>query len=486
MRKNLLAILKGNKTTKESVHMGALTKSDTTNQVLVVDDDLYLLLAIKQTLTMNGYSVDTFGDPVEALSAIEKSDYATVIADIKMPRMDGLQLLVRIQEIDRELPVIMITGHGDVSMAVSAIKDGAYDFLEKPVDEDILLASLSRAMEKRQLILKNRELCESINRHRQNTNHFQGLLGKHPSMCRLYESIETLAAEDDPVLITGETGTGKELVARALHDMSAHCDGPFVAVNMGAIPAEIIESELFGYEKGAFTGALQQKIGKFEYAENGTLFLDEICSMPTHLQTKLLRVLEDKNIYRLGSNTPISAKVRIIAATNKNLEEEIHKNNFRQDLYFRLNVLPIEIPPLRDRKEDIPLLVEYFRQEYCRNRKQDCQPFGTDMMQEMINSDWPGNVRELRNQVRRLCIYGDQGNQVKIPLENELINNEAGSEITLKNILEKTEKRFIQETLVKHSGQVGPTHTILGISRKSFYDKVKKYEIDLNAYRKKS
>ena len=466
--------------------MGALTKSDKTNQVLVVDDDLYLLLAIKQTLTMNGYSVDTFSDSVEALSAIEKSDYGTVIADIKMPRMDGLQLLVRIQEIDRELPVIMITGHGDVSMAVSAIKDGAYDFLEKPVDADVLLASLARAIEKRQLVLENRGLTETLNRHKRNTKHFQGLIGKHPSMYRLYETIETLAAEDDPILITGETGTGKELVARALHDMSTQSDGPFVAVNMGAIPAEIIESELFGYEKGAFTGAVQQKIGKFEYAEHGTLFLDEICSMPIQLQTKLLRVLEDRNIYRLGSNTPLPVKTRIIAATNKNLEEEIYKKNFRQDLYFRLNVLPIEVPPLRERKEDIPLLIEYFKQEYCRDRKQDCQPFAAATMQEMINSNWPGNVRELRNHVRRLCIYGSQGNQVKNPLEKELINDEMVSDITLKNILEKTEKRCIQETLVKHSGQVGPTHISLGISRKCFYDKVKKHEIDLSSYRKKS
>jgi two-component system C4-dicarboxylate transport response regulator DctD len=451
----------------------------------VVDDDLYLLLAIKQTLTLNGYSADTFDDPVKALSAITKTDYATVIADIKMPKIDGLELLSRILEIDRELPVILITGHGDVSMAVAAIKDGAYDFLEKPVDESSLLTSLSRAMEKRRLVLKNRILSETINRQRQNVKHFQGLIGKHPSMHHLYETIETLAAEDDPILISGETGTGKELVARALHDLSGYTDGPFVPVNMGAIPSEMMESELFGYEKGAFTGAVNKKIGKFEYAENGTLFLDEICSLPIHLQTKLLRVLEDKTLYRLGSNTSIPVKTRIITATNKNLEEEVKKENFRQDLYFRLNVLPIEIPPLRERKEDIPLLAEHFRQEYCRDRKQDCPPFSVDRMQEIVNKDWHGNVRELRNHVRRICIYKDTGIQTKISLDNEeFVDGKILCDTTLKEFLSNAERKFIENNLKKYSGQVTPTYKNLGISRKSFYDKVKKHNLDLDSFRK--
>ncbi|MCK5193284.1 MAG: sigma-54-dependent Fis family transcriptional regulator [Desulfobulbaceae bacterium] len=476
-----------NKIENVAVHMSPFDKKDQIKQVLIVDDDLYLLMAIEQTLTMNGYSVVTFDDPVKALSTISEAEYAAVIADIKMPRMDGLQLLVRILEIDRELPVIMITGHGDVSMAVSAIQDGAYDFLEKPVDEDVLLASLSRAVEKRQLILENRALCETLRRQRHTRKRFQGLIGSHPSMHRLYDIIETLAVENDPILISGETGTGKELVARALHDLSDHADGPFFAVNMGAIPSEMMESELFGYEKGAFTGAVQKKIGKFEYAENGTLFLDEICSLPIHLQTKLLRVLEDNAIYRLGSNTSIPVKARIITATNKHLEEEIRKQNFRQDLYFRLNVLPIEIPPLRDRQEDIPLLAEYFRQEYCRDRKQDCLPFSADLMQEMVNRDWPGNVRELRNHVRRFCIYRDHGIITKIALDNEeLLNGEIRHDITLKDFLSNAEKKFLQDTLSKYAGKVASTHKSLGISRKCFYDKVKKHKLDLDSYRKTS
>jgi two-component system, NtrC family, C4-dicarboxylate transport response regulator DctD len=452
--------------------------------IMVVDDDRYLLMAIDQTLSLNGYSVTSYTSAPEALEEISENDYAAVITDIKMPAMDGLQFLAHLKAIDKELPVIMITGHGDIALAVTAIKSGAYDFLQKPVDEDVLLACLVRAVEKRQLILENRRLSISLKEQRQELTRFYGLVGNHPAMHRLYDIIKAVAAETDPVLIYGETGTGKELVARAIHEIGNHSGQPFVPVNMGAIPAEMIESELFGYAKGAFTGALQSKIGKFEFAGEGTLFLDEICSLPLALQSKLLRVLEEKTITPLGSNTPVPVKARIITATNKNLEREIDKETFRQDLYFRLNVLPVRIQPLRERREDIPLLIEFFRQEYGYDKMQVPSPFSEETLREIMENPWPGNVRELRNHVRRLCILGSLEPTQESAGSDRQHALEQDKHIPLKEFMDKTEKAYIIKALQKNKGQVGPAYEQLGISRKSFYDKINKYDIDLSEYRK--
>jgi len=398
--------------------------------------------------------------------------------------MDGLQFLAQVKEVDKELPVIMITGHGDIALAVTAIQSGAYDFLQKPVDEDVLLACLVRAVEKRQLILENRRLSISLEEQRQDLTRFYGLIGNHPAMHRLYTIINAVAAETDPVMIYGETGTGKELVARAIHEIGSHSDQPFVAVNMGAIPTEMMESELFGYVKGAFTGAMQRKIGKFEYAGEGTLFLDEICSLPIALQAKLLRVLEEKCITPLGSNTPVPVEARIITATNKDLEREIEKETFRQDLYFRLNVLPVRIQPLRERKEDIPLLVEFFRQEYSYGKMQAPDPFSPEIIREIMDMPWPGNVRELRNHVRRLCILGTLDKN-KAPDNTEKHQTPGPDEhLPLKEFMDQTEKEHIIKVLQENKGQVAPTYGRLGISRKSLYDKINKFGIDLNTFRK--
>ena len=452
-------------------------------RVMVVDDDRYLLMAIDQTLSLNGYAVDTFASPVEALEQLDKKEYAAVVTDIKMPVMDGLQFLNHVKAADRELPVIMITGHGDIALAVTAIQGGAYDFLQKPVDEDVLLACLVRAMEKRRLVLENRRLSLSLAEQRQDLTRFYGLIGNHPAMHKLYDIIKAVAAESDPVMIYGETGTGKELVARAIHEIGSRAGQPFVAVNMGAMPAEMMESEFFGHLKGAFTGALQRKIGKFEYAGEGTLFLDEICSLPIALQSKLLRVLEEKTITPLGSNTSIPVKARIIAATNKDLEQEIAKETFRQDLYFRLNVLPIRIQPLRERKEDIPLLVEFFRQEYGYGKMQAPAPFAPETIREICSRPWPGNVRELRNHVRRLCILGSiEHNDTEDRGKNKA-GAEPGNGLPLKAYMDKTEKDYIEATLRSNGGQVVPTCSQLGISRKTFYDKVNRFAIDLKSFR---
>jgi two-component system, NtrC family, C4-dicarboxylate transport response regulator DctD len=465
--------------------MNTLQKAYSTDKyIMVVDDDRYLLMAIDQTLSLNGYSVKSYTSPLEALEELSENEYTAVITDIKMPTMDGLQFLVHLKAIDKELPVIMITGHGDVALAVTAIKSGAYDFLQKPVDEDVLLACLVRAVEKRQLVLENRRLSISLKEQRRELTRFYGLVGNHPAMHRLYDIIKAVAAETDPVMIFGETGTGKELVARAIHEIGSNSGQPFVAVNMGAMPAEMIESELFGYVKGAFTGAMQRKIGKFEFAGEGTLFLDEICSLPIALQSKLLRVLEEKSITPLGSNILIPVKARIITATNKNLEKEVEKETFRQDLYFRLNVLPVRIQPLRERREDIPLLVEFFRQEYGYDKMQAPSPFSPETLQEIMENLWPGNVRELRNYVRRLCILGSLDNNMTADSTEKHSTPEPDGRLPLKEFMDQTEKTYIVGALQKNKGQVAPTYEQLGISRKGFYDKINKFGIDLNAYRK--
>jgi len=452
-------------------------------RIMVVDDDRYLLMAIEQTLQLNGYSVDTFSSPVEALEHMGKSEYAAVVTDIKMPVMDGLQFLSHVKAVDNELPVIMITGHGDIALAVTAIQGGAYDFLQKPVDEDVLLACLVRAIEKRRLVLENRRLSSSLAEQREDLTRFYGLIGNHPAMHRLYDIIKAVAVENDPVMIYGETGTGKELVARAIHEIGSRAGQPFVAVNMGAIPSEMMESELFGHLKGAFTGALQRKVGKFEYAGEGTLFLDEICSLPVPLQSKLLRVLEEKAITPLGSNTPVPVKARIITATNKDLEQEIARENFRQDLFFRLSVLPVRIQPLRERREDIPLLVEFFRQEYGYGKMQSPPPFPPETIREICAAPWPGNVRELRNHVRRLCILGTIEHGSSCGPKKEGDGPEVSEQLPLKSYMDRMEKNYIETALKKNRGQVAPTCSQLGISRKSLYDKVGRYAIDLNAFR---
>lgn len=452
-------------------------------KVLVLDDDLYLLAAIRQTLQMNGYHPETVDNSVDALDVIAGGDYLAVVSDVKMPRMDGLELLSRVQQIDPELPVILITGHGDISMAVKAMKNGAYDFLEKPVDEALLLASVSRAVEKMGLVSENRRLSRSLKQARQERKGFHGLIGRHPVMQQLYDTIAKVADEDDTVLICGETGTGKELVAKAIHDLSERRPEPFVAINMGAIPGEMMESELFGFEKGAYTGAVHTKIGKFEFAGAGTLFLDEICSLPPPLQSKLLRTLEEKTITRLGSNSSIPVRARIIAATNRELLEEIKKNSFREDLYYRLHVLTIRVPALRQRREDIPLLVDLFREEYCRDRKQDIGLFDEITMKQLMQMDFPGNVRELKNMVRRLCIYGPGSLLPILGGLDQAHNEQEGRRAGLKELLEKTEKEHIVETLRLYNGKVPVVIKLLGISRKCLYDKINKYGIEMDLFR---
>ncbi len=451
--------------------------------ILVVDDDLYLLAAIKQTLMLNGFAVQTYASPIQALASLGDHSFAAVLADIRMPEMNGMVLLERIVAQDPDLPVIMITGHGDIGLAVEAVKKGAYDFLQKPVDEEIILTTLGRALERRRLVLENRRLERQLEDNRQQRSRFAGLVGGHPSMRALYRLIETIAQQTDPVLIVGETGTGKELVARAVHEFGRHRQAPYVAVNMAALPAEMIESELFGHEKGAFTGAVQRKVGKFEYAGEGTLFLDEICSMPASLQAKLLRVLEERSFNRLGGNAAIPLKARIIAASNRDLEQEIERGAFRQDLFYRLNVLPVRLPALRERREDIPLLVDHFWREICDDQAGGVKPCPAEFIRQLEGRDWPGNIRELRNTVRRFCVLGDAGTTTQ-PATNE---ERGGGEVRpWREHMEAEERRYLEQVLGLAGGQVNLACSWMGLSRKSLYEKINKHGIELTRFRERS
>jgi two-component system C4-dicarboxylate transport response regulator DctD len=466
--------------------------SDSPGKVLVVDDDPYILMAVKQTLSMNNYEVDIYDKPVEALSHISAGAYHAVIADVKMPKMHGMELLKRIHEIDPELPVIMITGHGDVPLAVTALKEGAYDFLEKPVDDNVLLASLKRAAEKMRLLNRNRQLTLMLKKTKDGRSSFHNIIGFSSSMQNLYNTVEIVAKEEYPVLITGETGTGKELVARAIHELSLQGTEKFIPINMGAVPENMLESELFGHEAGAFTSAVKRSIGKFEFAGRGTIFLDEISSMPLNLQVKLLRVLEEKKLQRLGSNEYIRVHARIIVASNKDLKIEVEKGLFRADLFFRLNVIPVEIPPLRNRREDIPLLATHFIEEYNKSHEKKIHSLNENMYKWMLKYDWPGNVRELENFIKQLCVLNNKSQLEGINIvepglrqkQFDIAQTDQRPCATLKEQLEAAEKEHITNVLRDNSGQINPSSTSLGISRKSLYEKMKKYNIVKDVFKK--
>jgi two-component system C4-dicarboxylate transport response regulator DctD len=365
--------------------------------VFLIDDEKHIRVAGTQMLELTGYDVRAFSSPVEALPLLDSEWSGVIISDIKMPDMDGLTFLGKVLEIDRDLPVILVTGHGDINMAVNAIRDGAYDFLEKPFSSEHLGDVIKRAMEKRALTLENRSLRRVLETQGSGTG---PLVGNTPRMERLRGLIAQIADTDADVLILGETGTGKELVARSLHDQSGRRARNYVAINCGALPESMIESELFGHEAGAFTGAQKRRIG-------GTLFLDEIENMPLPLQTRLLRALQERSIERLGSNDLISLDLRVVAASKIDLMEASAAGTFREDLYYRLNVVSLEIPPLRERSEDIPLLFQHFVQlAASRYQREPLLPTPAQM-HRLSSHDWPGNVRELRNCAERYLLLGD-------------------------------------------------------------------------------
>jgi len=372
------------------------------SKILIIDDEKGIRRALREILEFESFEVDEAGDGKQGLEKATSSFYDIIFCDIKMPKMDGMELLVQLQKEKVESPIIMISGHGTIETAVEAIKNGAFDFIEKPLDLNRILVTIRNARDKNNLVEETKVLKKTVQRFKGSS-----IIGDTEEISQIKEMIAKVAPSDARVLITGQNGTGKELVARALHDNSGRKDHPFIEVNCAAIPAELIESELFGHEKGAFTSAVKMKKGKFELATNGTLFLDEIGDMSASAQAKVLRALQENVIQRVGGEKNIKVSPRIVAATNKNLRKEIEEGNFREDLFHRLSVILMHIPALNDRKEDIPLLAEHFLTMTCAEHGIPRKKFTDDALEALKNTDWTGNIRELRNIIERMVILCD-------------------------------------------------------------------------------
>jgi len=369
--------------------------------ILVIDDEKAIRKALSEILSFEGFVVDEAADGAEGAKKIKDNNYDCILCDIKMPKMDGMEVLQLAKEERPDTPFIVISGHGNIETAVDAVKKGAYDYISKPPDLNRLLITIRNAMDKKSLVTETKQLRKRISRG-------YDMIGASEGMVRIQETIAKVAPTDARVLITGENGVGKELVARRIHDMSSRCSGPMVEVNCAAIPSELIESELFGHEKGSFTSAIKQRIGKFEQANGGTLFLDEIGDMSHDAQAKMLRALQEGKITRVGGEKEIKVDVRVIAATNKNLLDEVNEKKFRLDLYHRLSVILIQVPPLNARRDDIPALISHFMKEISEEYKQAVKEIEPEAVSTLQQYNWTGNIRELRNVVERLIILSDK------------------------------------------------------------------------------
>lgn len=436
--------------------------------VFIVDDEKHIRSAIEQLLELENYDVRGFSSAKDLLANIDANCPDVIISDINMPVMDGHQLMANVFKKDRELPIILLTGFGDISMAVNAIKNGAYDFIEKPFNNEHLIDRVKRAIDKRALTLENRALKKQLVAH---ASPGPRILGNSAVIVKMRNILDSIMDAPADIMLNGETGTGKELVARYLHDHSIRKDHNFVALNCGAIPENIIESELFGAESGAFTGADKRRIGKFEYANGGTIFLDEIESTPMSLQVKLLRVLEDRQVVRLGSNHSIPLDIRVIAATKIDLLALCDQGEFRHDLYFRLNLVDVNIPPLRERKEDIPLLFLHFARIASTRYSRELIPLSQQNRAILLSNDWLGNVRELRNLAERYVLLGEDA-----AFETHQDNSTTlHSNMVLSERVGFFEKTLIQDALHTTNGCIKDTMEMLSLPRKTLYDKMKKY-----------
>ncbi|MEM9545081.1 MAG: sigma-54 dependent transcriptional regulator [Bacteroidota bacterium] len=369
-------------------------------KILIVDDDKGIRNTLREILQFEKYKVDEATDGLDCLVKIKQNKYDVIIMDIKMPKMDGMEAIERVQILSPDTPVVMISGHGNIDTAVEAVKKGAFDFISKPPDLNRLLITIRNAMDKSELIVEKKTLQKKVSKKKS----VQEIIGKSEAITVIKKTIERVGPTDARVLVTGPNGSGKELVARWLHENSARKDGAIIEVNCAAIPSELIESELFGHEKGSFTSAHKQRIGKFELANNGTLFLDEVGDMSLSAQAKVLRALQESRITRVGGDKEIQVNVRVVAATNKDLEAEIRKGKFREDLYHRLAVIPIKVPGLNDRRDDIPLLVDHFVESICKEYNTPVKKVEAAAVKELQKVNWTGNIRELRNVVERLII----------------------------------------------------------------------------------
>ena len=447
-------------------------------KIMVVDDDKDIRVNTVDLLSTQYPRIVDFDSPQTALAEIYPHMPVIILTDLRMPGGDGLEFAQAVREIDEDLPVIVMTGYGDISIAVDAMKHGVYDFIEKPVDTDRLLKSIQRAVDKRRLSLS---LLEAQNKLEQQSGIEARLIGNSPMMKQLKQSLLQLAPMDLPIMIYGETGVGKELVARSLHDYSERKDGNFVALNCAAIPEQLAEAELFGYEKGAFTDAKSAHIGKLEYANGGSLFLDEIESLSLSMQAKLLRVLQDGVISPLGSNEERKTNCRIISASKDELRNH---QDFRQDLFFRLQVGELRIPPLRQRKEDIIMLFEYFVMQSCENFKIEYLPLTDDSGKQLLAYDWPGNIREMINVATRYAINGCQNlKQLLFNVEPSVMENQ--QDLSLKEQLNDYEENLIRSRLALYEGNVSAVLADLKLERRTFNQKLSRYNISTTDYKNK-
>jgi two-component system nitrogen regulation response regulator NtrX len=447
-------------------------------RILVIDDEQGIRAALGQLLEYEGYEVRTIANAADGIAEYQKWRPNLVFLDVKMAGMDGMEALKKIRELDPGATVVMISGHATIRTAVEATQLGAYEILEKPLDTDRILVMLRNALSHLDLQEENARLRESIDAP------FE-IVGKTPVMRALMEKIEKVATTPARVLITGENGTGKELVARALHRMSPRASKPFVEVNCAAIPGELIESELFGHMRGSFTGAIGDRAGKFEQANKGTLFLDEVGDMSPSAQAKVLRVLQDNVITRIGGAKPISVDVRVIAATNKTLENEIAAGKFREDLYYRLNVVPIHVPPIRERREDIPMLAQYFAATLSAREGIPPRTFTADALERLSSLDWPGNVRELRNTVERLLILAPDS-QISARDIDRLAGQRALDDAglatltqcrTFEEFKDAAERAFLLNKLREFDWNVSETARAVEMPRSNLYKKIERYSL---------
>ncbi|MEK8048129.1 sigma-54-dependent transcriptional regulator [Ideonella margarita] len=440
-------------------------------KVLYVEDDPPVRSSVSQTLELSGLAVQAFGRAEDALTHVSAGAQVIVITDIRLPGMDGLTLMDRVRAIDPDIPVVVVTAHGDIAMAVNAMRAGAYDFIEKPFDPERFVDTAMRALDKRVLRVALDDLRAQL---QQRIGIESVLLGDSPAMQEVRRKVLRLASTSADVMILGETGSGKELVARCLHDHSNRRDRNFVAINCGGLPETLFESELFGHEPGAFTSAAKRRIGKLEHANGGTLLLDEIETMPISMQIKLLRIIQERKIERLGSNEEVPLNVRIVAATKADLKEMGEQHKFRSDLYYRLNVAVINLPPLRERREDIPLLFQYFLTQASARYELPPPELTPALLREMMAHDWPGNVREIRNAADRYVLENGA---------TDLTSTSADAPTSLAQQIELVEKALIEQALQRCQGRMQEVMQQLGIAKKTLYDKLHRHGIDPERFR---
>ncbi len=440
-------------------------------KIFIVDDELVMRKSLSGWLKRDGYEVDTAESGEEAIEKLKMTRFDLLLVDIKMEGISGLDVLKHVRENDPDVAVVMITAYGSISTAIEAMKNGAYDYLLKPFDPDELGLLIEKIIEQQAQARENLFLKEQY----KDRTRFESMIGQSKPMQEVFDLIRDVAPMDSTVLITGETGSGKGLAAKAIHTNSLRSEGPFVLVNCGAIPEHLMESELFGHQRGAFTDAKETKKGRLELAHNGTLFLDEIGEISMRMQIDLLRVLEDRVFYRVGGTQPIEVDFRVIAATNRNLKEAIENEIFREDLYFRLNVISFKMPPLRERKDDIPLLAEHFLRRFSQETNKPIDKISRGAIDEMMLYEWPGNVRELENAIERAVVVGKER---EIRPEDLPFCRPDDPILIPKNALKDIEKAHIEKILHNNQWNIAKSSKILGIDRTTLYSKIKRYHIE--------